>query len=111
MAASLEGYPKLAALQGLYPELAIYRCFSEANARNLLYLQAEIVDLEDLLKHYTLQDLNADDEDRKLYSKNWFKLSRKTNGIYNAQWNTMLQLRARLNECSMSRTHSTELFY
>jgi hypothetical protein len=40
------GYTKLASVMGKNPELAIFRRFSALNAKNLLYLQAEHVNLE-----------------------------------------------------------------
>ncbi len=44
------GYTALALLMGRVPEVAIFRRFSTLNARNLLYLQAELVQLEDDLE-------------------------------------------------------------
>ncbi|CAG8960721.1 hypothetical protein HYFRA_00002257 [Hymenoscyphus fraxineus] len=73
----MEGYPALTCLQGQYPELSIYRRFSSLNARNLLYLQAELVDLETELEKYTKEDCKSDNEKTKLCNKNWFYLSRK----------------------------------
>lgn len=97
----MEGYPRLAVLQGTYPELAIYRRFSILNARNLLYLQAEIVDLEDQLNRYTIEDLNSDETEKKKYSRNWFYLSRLSEGdVHNSQWHTALQIREKLREYS-----------
>ena len=40
------GYPKLAGQMSLIPELQIFRNFGALNARNLLYLQAELEVLE-----------------------------------------------------------------
>ena len=42
----VEGYPKLAGYITSLPEVAIFRRFGAMNARNLLYLQAELTDLE-----------------------------------------------------------------
>ena len=64
-----EGYPKLAELQGTYPQLCIYRRFATLNARNLLYLQAELVDLEERLERYTLEDLCSIEEQQKRSSR------------------------------------------
>jgi hypothetical protein len=45
-AMAMEGYPKLSRLMAFYPEVAIFRRFGALNAENLLYLQAELQDLE-----------------------------------------------------------------
>jgi len=95
-----ESYPRFTALQGLHYDFGIYRRFAEVNARNLLYLRAEIADLEETLKQNTTEDLEASEEDRQLCSRTWYKLSRKPSGIHNKQWSTMLLLRAKLNEYS-----------
>lgn len=98
----MEGYPKLAVLQAAYPELCIYRRFSTLNARNLLYLQAELVDLEEQLDEYTLADIKSDDLREKKYSRNWHYLSTSVDGVENSQWYTMLAIREKLREYSKS---------
>jgi hypothetical protein len=40
------GYPKLAALISKDKDYAVFRKFSSLNARNILYLQSELTDLE-----------------------------------------------------------------
>lgn len=108
MATSPEGYPRLAALQGTYPQLGIYRRFATLNARNLLYLQAELVDLETSLKDYTTEDSASEDPKKRLHNKNWYYLSRKKGGVLDSQWHTMLCVREKLREYSM-RTPSTPI--
>lgn len=91
---NMEGYPQLAVFQGAYSELAIYRSSSTLNARNLLYLRAEIVDLEDQLNRYTIEDFNSDEPEKKRYSRNWYYLSRPSEGdVHNSQWHTILSIR------------------
>lgn len=97
-----EGYPKLAALQGTYSQLGIYRRFSTLNARNLLYLQAELVILEADLNQFTKNDCMSEDLNAKHYQKNWYYLSERKNGVANSQYHTMLCVRQKLkeyNEC------------
>ena len=97
----MEGYPHLAELQGTYAPLSIYRRFSILNARNLLYLQAELVNLEKKLEVYTVQDIESGEEGKKRYARNWYFLSRKIDGSPNcAQWHTMLAIREKLKEYS-----------
>ncbi|TVY41918.1 hypothetical protein LOCC1_G006053 [Lachnellula occidentalis] len=102
MEMSPEGYPRLAALQGTYPQLGIYRRFAILNARNLLYLQAELVDLESSLNEYTKEDGESEDSRIRLHNKNWFYLGRKNDGVLGSQWHTMIRLRKKLkqyNQC------------
>ena len=46
----MEGYDRFAQFMGTHPKLAISRRFGALNLRNLLYLQAELIYLEDELK-------------------------------------------------------------
>ncbi|ORX94882.1 hypothetical protein BCR34DRAFT_608126 [Clohesyomyces aquaticus] len=61
----LEGFPALSALLASDPDLQVYRRFNRLASRNLLYLQADILDLETRLKEYDTEDLevsNSKDE-------------------------------------------------
>lgn len=60
---ALQGYPKLARFIGERPGYAIFRRFSDLNARNLLYMQAELLDLEEDLWESEVDD--ARDQDLK----------------------------------------------
>jgi hypothetical protein len=62
----LQGYTKLASLLGAHPDLAIYRRFGKLNAKNLLYLQAELVSLEERLEECVKKDQESGDGDRVL---------------------------------------------
>lgn len=97
----IEGYPKLAELQGTYPQLGIYRRFATLNARNLLYLQAELVDLEDRLERHTLEDLGSTNEQQKRSSRDWYTLSKIKDTELSPQWGMMLEIRQKLEQYSM----------
>jgi hypothetical protein len=58
---ALQGYPKLARFIGERPGFAIFRRFSELNARNLLYLQAELLDVEEELYEAEIDDQRDQD--------------------------------------------------
>ncbi|PQE18959.1 phthalate transporter protein [Rutstroemia sp. NJR-2017a BBW] len=100
METSPKGYPKLAALQGTYPQLGIYRRFSTLNARNLLYLQAELVILETNLNEFTQKDCVSEDLNARLHNKNWYRLNKRKDGVVNSQYHTMLCVREKLKEYS-----------
>ncbi|KAH3943301.1 hypothetical protein HBI56_128050 [Parastagonospora nodorum] len=55
------GYPRLAERIGVKPETGIYRRFDALNARHLLYLQAELCDIESALRARE----NADHGDKR----------------------------------------------
>jgi hypothetical protein len=50
------GYPMLAQRRGDLPEMAMFRRFGAPNARNLLYFQSELLDLEKKLEELEAAD-------------------------------------------------------
>ncbi|KAK0728798.1 hypothetical protein B0T26DRAFT_748959 [Lasiosphaeria miniovina] len=65
------GYARLASLMGAHPETAIVRRFGSLNTLNLLYLQAELTDLENALQKEAKADAESGHLDRTLYSQGW----------------------------------------
>lgn len=59
---------------GSYPEVAIFQRFSALNAENMLYLQAEIKELELALRKQQKKDRESSHRDRILYSRDWSAL-------------------------------------
>lgn len=101
----MEGYAKLASLMGPHPEVAILRRFGALNAQNLLYLQAELVALEDDLRAIAAEDSASDDPDRAIYSRDWYTLSKSKSRTADGedagrQWQTVLCIREKLKEYS-----------
>lgn len=70
------GYHRLASAMGLLPDLAIFRRFSTLNVKNILYLQAELVYLEDQLEIAAQEDSLSGNTRRRNYDRDWFALSR-----------------------------------
>ncbi|KAK7729616.1 hypothetical protein SLS57_002104 [Botryosphaeria dothidea] len=68
------GYPKLAELMNLIPETSIFRRFGTLNSLNLLYLQAELTDIERKLRVAQVTDFNKGEGFKHLYGKNWYFL-------------------------------------
>jgi hypothetical protein len=93
----MEGYARIATLMGRSPELGIFRGFKMLNAQNLLYLQAELTQLEIDLGKLRENDRAAG----KLYHQNWYYLSKsKRESGGDAQWQKALEIRVKLEEYS-----------
>lgn len=69
------GYPKLAAKMQVQPEIAIFRRFGALNAQNLLYFQAQLVDLEGQLREQQTHDHTIGQGQKHLYASTWFRLA------------------------------------
>jgi hypothetical protein len=75
----VSGYPSLAAFiaSDLDHSTAIYRRFDRLSARNLLYLQSELVALEKQQDELDKQDLISDELDGKAKASNWDLLAER----------------------------------
>ncbi|OJD31506.1 uncharacterized protein BKCO1_4700067 [Diplodia corticola] len=87
------GYPALAARMGLFPEKAIFRRFGFLNKLNILYLQAELMEIEDQLKCLQGTD-SLKDGDEKFYATDWYCLNQGDN----EQLKLMLHARDKLDK-------------
>jgi hypothetical protein len=94
------GYPKLAAKIEIQPELAIFRRFGALNAQNLLYYQAELVDMEEKLR----EQQKRDDKDLKgaksSYAKTWYRLQESNLDGDTDQLDLVMKIRQTLKEYS-----------
>lgn len=97
----MEGYAKLSQLMGKDEtdgHYLIFQKFEQLSAQNLLYHQAEIVNLQETLNHYAKENAESEDRDKQLYARDWDALG---NPGDNEQWATWLQLRKQLKEYCM----------
>ncbi|KAL9109279.1 MAG: hypothetical protein Q9227_006034 [Pyrenula ochraceoflavens] len=94
------GYSVLSFLMGAYPEVAIFRRFGSMNARNILYLQAELTSLEKQLSDAEKADLESDHPDRSIYSRDWRTLAESIEAPEDdsLQWRIFLKIREKLHE-------------
>lgn len=99
------GYPKVATFMGNHPELAIFRRFRGLNARNLLYLQAELVEIENELLQLERADADDKEDARKRgYAKHFsWMLQYKKDDNRNAQYKLMKKMRKKLKKYSKIR--------
>jgi hypothetical protein len=99
----MKGYAKLGLLMGEFPEVAIIRRFSALSAQNLLYLQAELIQLEVDLRKYAQDDDESSHRDRKDYSLDWMAFRESSDeladeGNDGRQWETAMTIRNKLEE-------------
>ena len=104
----VKGYPKLAERMGLIPEMAAFRKFATLNAQNLLYLQAELTELEKELREKEDQDSQRSEDNRCLYSRDWYWLGRSARED-DEQLRIFLRIRETLKEYSKPLSCRTSL--
>lgn len=95
------GYPTLAARMSLIPEVAIFRRFGSANAQNLLYMQAEILHMENTLRSYQIRDSNSQDHRTAWHVADWWHMAHAHEQDRNdEQWKLVQDIRQKLKEYS-----------
>lgn len=112
----MDSYSGLANLTVTYPEMLILRKYTELNAKNLLYYQAELAILEAELKQLEEADKNSHEPVLRDFGKRWSaltaaaqeqtkqiqmgKLSAPQETRDSAQWRKFLEIRRVLAEYS-----------
>jgi hypothetical protein len=94
------GYPKIAGHMNIQPETTIFRRFGELNAKNLLYLQAELVLLEEELRKCEISDSCSQTGEKSNYSVSWYWLSRSGADGDTKQLQIILKIRKLLQKYS-----------
>ncbi|KAH8786255.1 hypothetical protein BGZ57DRAFT_756699 [Hyaloscypha finlandica] len=94
----VEGYPRLACHMAQYSENAIFRRFSSLGTRNLLYLQAEIVHLEQKLCRLEAADSASSEGHRARYSRDWYWFDNSPEEESDEQLKIVLSIRSKLKE-------------
>lgn len=101
----MEGYARLSHLMGTYSEFAILRRFRDLNMQNLLYLQAEIIHLEEELRKAVSDDARY--AQRHYYPYDWWSLAHgdddESDDEPSEQWRLMLEIREKLENYSRRR--------
>jgi len=105
----MEGYEKLAQLMGnsrTDGHFLIFQKFESLSAQNILYLQAEIVNLQETLGGLAKENAESDCPERKKIAQDWWSLSSAKDC---EQWETFLHLRRTLKEyCTL---HPSQRFF
>jgi hypothetical protein len=94
----MEGYAGTANFMHLNSETAIFRHFGRLSVQNLLYLQAELVELERDLGHLVDKDKRSGHPNCQYYARDWWFLSHSERDGDAAQWEKVLEIRAKLKE-------------
>ncbi|KAE9988536.1 hypothetical protein EG327_003332 [Venturia inaequalis] len=109
------GYPRLAARMGLFPETAIFSRFGDLTARNLLYLQAELLHERAYLEKLERQAHSDDGEKADLWARSWYDLRHdpEEKGKDNSRWALILRVRGTMKEYeeSLIRAHTIAGFH
>lgn len=124
-----DGYPKLASLIGRTGEVAIFKRFSALNAENLLFMQAELLYLENELRKIVDRDLRIEhvtqssappngpqadlsqteanreysmEPDRRLYARSWRIMweDARRDPSNSRQWQMRMLIKDKLKEYS-----------
>jgi hypothetical protein len=96
--ADVKGYPSVAAFIASSPDLAVFRKFGQLNARNLLYLQTELIVLESELEALDREDLaNAGEVD---WRRSWESVLRGQKEDDNKRRKLVSEIRVKLKEYS-----------
>lgn len=104
----MDGYPRLAHLMGSDPALAIFRRYGSLNAQNMLYMQAELNELESELHAVASEDRFSGHTEKERYSREWWRLARAQGGD-SLQWKKCLEIRTKLREYSANVLSSTPM--
>ena len=90
----VSGYPSLAAFiaSDRDKSTAIYRRFDRLSARNLLYLQSELVELEARQDELDAEDLRATTAEAKHGARNWQKLTERASEANNVREKERLRI-------------------
>lgn len=98
---SMEGYAKIARLMSDDTGLAIFRRFGELNMQHLLYLQAELAELENELDELSrLEYSQTHDPFRHSFARSWcaLKSSSEEEGAAGQQWEQVLEIQRKMRK-------------
>jgi hypothetical protein len=91
------GYNKLATLFDNYDDLAMFRSFSSLSAKNLLYMQAELLRLSQKLENQIEFDFHAQKSDAEEVANYWRALEESPEGYVGyRQRQIILEVREKL---------------
>jgi len=94
----MEGYAHAASFMHQNSETAIFRHFGRLSIQNLLYLQAELVELEHELGELVDKDKRSRHPNSQYYARDWWFLANSERDGDDSQWKKVLEIRTKLKE-------------
>lgn len=89
-------YNKLVNLMGEHQELAIFRRYQNLNIKSLLYMQAEILHLEQELSIIELEDKRSEEKSRASLHASLFNLKESSGEAHGIQWSKVKDIQEKL---------------
>ncbi|KAL8932495.1 MAG: hypothetical protein Q9211_006282 [Gyalolechia sp. 1 TL-2023] len=89
-------YNKLVNLMGEHQDLAIFRRFQNLNIKTLIYMQADILHLEQELNIVEYEDKRSDDKSRASLHASFFNLKESSGERHDVQWNKVKEIQEKL---------------
>lgn len=105
-----QGYNKLARLMGPNSEMAIFRRFGSLNMMNLLYLQAELMELERKYEVAYCEDAQSSVESVSNFCRDFTKLRASKGTGYSDQLDQLLNISEKLEKYSTITTALDDMF-
>ena len=102
----MAGYSRLAALMASNPELGLLKGFARLNLKNLLYLQSELIHLENELLGITVEDAKSSENTKAAFEFCLFDLKASAGSSCDLQWQKVLEVREKLKEYSIKAPES-----
>ena len=94
-------YNKLASLVGAHQELTILRRFGALNAKNILYMQSELVHLQSELDGIEVENGLSGDSEKLAFQVSLFNLKDSEGTTKDLQWQKVLEIRDKLKAYSL----------
>jgi len=95
-------YSRLSKLIGTHQDLAIFRKFASLNAKNILYMQAELIHLQTELENIELANRNSGDVQKAAFQVSLFDLKDSFGTKNDLQWRKAMEIRRNLKAYSPS---------
>jgi len=92
----MAGYPQIVSLMSQHEELAILRKFGNLSIQNLLFMQAELMHLEEKLTRIAAKE--DDGSSSSLKYRDWWTLSRPNENGGNEHWEIVMDIRTKLEK-------------
>lgn len=108
---NMANYNKLVNLMGEHQQMTIFRRFQKLNIKSLLYMQAEILHMEQELYVIELEDKESEEKCCASLHASLFNLKESSGALHNGQWSKVKEIQEKLLAYSMFQSLTTSLEY